>query len=123
ERLIGKTLDVYKYPETVHVFYKHQEIAIHPRLLGKRNEYNKMPGHHSQSHRKQAFQAATKTEAALRGYDDFLDQYIETLKKHVRGNGHRPLNRLLNLKRTYPPEAFLCAIKKAYHYGLYDLNR
>ena len=123
EKLIGKTIDVYKYPETVRLFYKHQEIGTHPRLSGKRYEYSRLSGHHSKNQKKQASLAANKTEAALRGHDELLDQYIETLKKHVRGSGYRSLNRLLNLKRTYPTEAFLCAIKKANHYGLYDLNR
>lgn len=123
EALIGKTVDVYKYPETVRCFYKHREIAVHPRLSGKRQEYSRIPGHHSQHHAKQAHHAASKTEAELRGHDPLLDQYVSALKKHVRGSGHRPLNRLLNLKRTYPAEAFLCALKKAEHYGLYDLNR
>ncbi|OFW69985.1 MAG: hypothetical protein A2X70_00035 [Alphaproteobacteria bacterium GWC2_42_16] len=59
----------------------------------------------------------------MRGHCDLLDQYVSGLKKHVRGSGHRQLNRLLNLKRMYPKEAFLCAVKKAAHYGLYDLNR
>lgn len=123
EKLIGKPMDVYKYPETVRLFYKHQEVAIHPRLSGKRYEYSRLAGHHSKNQKKQASLAANKTEAALRGHDDLLDQYIGTLKKHVRGSGYRSLNRLLNLKRTYPTEAFLCAVKKAHHYGLYDLNR
>lgn len=123
EKFIGKTMDVYKYPETVRLFYKHQEIAIHPRLSGKRHEYSRLSGHHSRNQKKRASLAANKTEAALRGHDALLDQYIATLKKHVRGNGYRSLNRLLNLKRTYPRDAFLRAIRQAHRYGLYDLNR
>jgi hypothetical protein len=33
------------------------------------------------------------------------------------------LRRLLAMRRTYPREAFLGAIEKALHYGLYDLHR
>lgn len=123
ETLIGKTVDVYKYPETVRFFHKHREIAIHPRLLGKRYGFSRLPGHHSKSHTKQAHLAADKTEKELRGNCKLLDQYVSSLKKHVRGSGHRSLNRLLNLKRMYPAEAFLSALEKAHHYGLYDLNR
>lgn len=123
EALIGKTVDVYKYPETVRFFYKHREIAVHPRLSGKRQEYSRLPGHHSQHHTKQAQHAASKTESDLRGHDPLLDQYVSSLQKHVRGSGHRQLNRLLNLKRMYPKEAFLCALRSAEHYGLYDLSR
>lgn len=123
ETLIGKTVDVYKYPEEVRFFYKHREIAVHPRLLGKRYGFSRLPGHHSKSHTKQAHLAADKTEKELRGNCKLLDQYVSSLKKHVRGSGHRSLNRLLNLKRMYPAEAFLSALEKAHHYGLYDLNR
>jgi len=123
ETLIGKTVDVYKYPEEVRFFYKHREIAVHPRLSGKRYERSRLSGHHTKNNRRQAQQAASKTEAELCGHCILLDQYVNSLKKHVKGSGHRPLNRLLNLKRMYPAEAFLCALKKAQHYGLYDLNR
>jgi len=121
--LIGKTVDVYKYPEIVRIFHKHREIAAHSRLSGKRYECSRLPGHHSKSAMKQTQQAASKTEAELRGHCKLLDQYVSALKKHVRGSGYRQLNRLLNLKRMYPTEAFLCALKRAHHYGLYDLNR
>jgi len=35
----------------------------------------------------------------------------------------RPLRRLLDLKRTYPEEAFNAACEQALHYGLFDLTR
>jgi len=128
ERLIGKTVDVHKYLETVCFFYKHQEIASHPRLVGKRYAYSRLPGHHTQHSIKQRQQAADKTEAVLRGHnagehDALLNQYVNALKQHVRGSGYRQLNKLLDLKKTYPAEAFLRALKRATYYKLYDLNR
>lgn len=33
------------------------------------------------------------------------------------------MRKLLDLKRTYPEDAFNKALKKASHYRLYDLNR
>ena len=33
------------------------------------------------------------------------------------------MRRLLDLKRTYPPEAFEKALGEALRYGLYDLSR
>jgi hypothetical protein len=33
------------------------------------------------------------------------------------------LRRLLEIKRTYPKEAFAAAVKQAAHFGLYDLGR
>lgn len=123
ERLIGKTLDVYKYSEEVQVFHQRQAVATHVRLAGKRNAVTRLAGHHSKHHMQQTHQATIKTEAMLRGQEAVLDLYVGGLKKQVRGSGHRALNRLLHLKRTYPPAAFLQAVQKAQHYGLYDLSR
>jgi hypothetical protein len=37
ERLIGKKVEVYKYPQAVKVLFRHREVAEHPRLVGKRH--------------------------------------------------------------------------------------
>ena len=41
----------------------------------------------------------------------------------MRGRGMRAINKLLDLKHTYPQDAFIQAVKQAHKYGLYDLNR
>jgi hypothetical protein len=48
---------------------------------------------------------------------------VAQIKRRSHGRGVRPLRRLLELKRTYPEEAFLGACEQALHYGLFDLNR
>jgi len=123
EELIGRTLDVYKHPEEVRLFYNHKEIAVHKRLAGRRREKSKIPEHHIRRQRQKADKAASDSEAILRGYHDILDSYISNLKKHVRGRGRSAMNKLLNFKRTYPQDAFVAAVKQANHYGLFDLNR
>ena len=45
------------------------------------------------------------------------------LKQRAPGRGVSRLRRLLELKRTYPTEPFLAAVKQALHYGLVDLVR
>ncbi len=57
------------------------------------------------------------------GENEVLDQYVRSLKKHVRGRGMKPLAKLLNLKRTYPEDAFGKALEQALQYNLYDLHR
>jgi len=123
EKLIGKTVDVYKHPEEVKIFYRHQEIAVHPRLAEKRHGRSTLKGHHTRLYAKETNEALKKTEESLRCCHEILDTYVGKLKKHVRGSGVRQLNRLLSFKHTYPSEGFISAIKKANHYGLYDLNR
>jgi hypothetical protein len=123
ENLIGRTLDVYKYPEEVRLFFQHNEVAVHRRLAGRRCEVSRIPAHHIKHHAHKTKQAANAIEAILRSHNEFLDLYISDLKKHVYGRGMRAMNKLLNFKHTYPEDAFLQAIKQAHKYGLYDLNR
>jgi len=121
EKLIRKKVDVYKYEAMVKIFYHHREMAVHPRLLGKRYERSTLSGHHHRQHNVKKAAEANTTEIALKGHSDLLDQYVRVLKQ--RKQGYRYLNRLLTLKRTYPAQAFVSALEKAAHYGLYDLNR
>lgn len=123
EKLIGKQLDVYKYLDHVRIDYRHQEITEHPRLSGKRYGESRIKSHHTKIQYQQANLALKKTEETLRAYHDVLNTYITALKKHVRGDGMRKLNRLLALKHTYPFDAFIGAVQQANHYGLYDINR
>ena len=123
ERLVGKKVDVYKYLNEVQIFHNHEHIATHPRLIGSRFKKSTLSGHHTKQIRMQSDNAASQIERQLKGHHDILDKYIKQLKQHVRGRGFKQLNRLLNIKQTYPPDAFLSAITKAEHYGLYDLNR
>jgi hypothetical protein len=123
EKLVGKQLDVYKYLEEVRILHQHQEIAVHPRLAGKRYGESRIKGHHTHIHYHHTNQVLKKTEETLRSCHETLDSYITELKKHVRGDGVRKLNRLLALKHTYPFDAFINAVQQAQHYGLYDLNR
>jgi hypothetical protein len=121
--LIGRKLDIYKYPEDVRIFYQHKEIAIHRRLIGMRRQKSYLAVHHLKNYTKKLNQAVNDAENALRNYHKILDLYLSDLKKHVRGRGGWAINRLLHYKRTYPQDAFLHAITQAQKYGLYDLNR
>jgi hypothetical protein len=123
ERLIDKTVDVYKYITEVRIHYQHEEVARHLRELNQTNQRIKADGHHIQKMRHLSQHQANETEQALLGQDDMLDTYIAEFKTRLRGRGLRSLNQLLHLKRTYPSEAFMAAIARAYTYGLYDLNR
>lgn len=123
ERLVGKTVDVYKYLQEISVNYRHEEVARHKRAIGKTNARVKCEGHHTQKNRQFAQHKTDQTESALVGQCEALDAYIAEFKKRVRGRGIRPLTRLLQLKQMYPQDAFIAAITRAHAYGLYDLTR
>lgn len=123
ERLIGKQLEVHKTWDRVLVFFRNKKVADHSRLIDKRETRITAKAHHSPLSRINAHTGASEEEKTLRGQYECLDHYVRELKRHSSGRGLRQMRRLLDLKRTYPEDAFKKAIKKALHYGLYDLSR
>lgn len=121
ERLIDKPVDIYKYIKEIRIHFKHEEVARHERVIDQINVRRKSEGHHTQQARQFAQHKADQTERALLGQCEILDVYTVELKKQTRGI--RPLARLLHLKQTYPHDAFIAAVTRAYTYGLYDLTR
>ncbi len=122
ERLIGKTVEVYKYPQQVKVLFRHREVAEHLRLVGKRHAQSTLK-EHRRPKRRQAYQGPSDEERQLRGQSQLLDRYVTGLKKRSPGRGVSRLRRLLLMRRTYPQQAFFAAVETALHYGLYDLHR
>lgn len=123
ERLIGKEVEVHKLWDRVEVFFKNQKVADHPRLIDKRETRITTKGHHPPLNRERAHEGPCTEEKTLLGQSEGLDQYVEQLKRRSSGRGVRQMRRLLNLKRSYPPEAFEKAVVQALQYGLYDLPR
>ena len=123
ERLMGKEVEVHKFWDRVEVFFKDQKVADHPRLLDKRETRITAKGHHPPFNRQRAHEGPCQEEKTLVGQHEWLDPYVEELKRRSRGRGVMSLRRLLDLKQTYPPEAFEKAVVQALRYGLYDLAR
>ena len=123
ERLIGKRVEVHKYPEQVKVYFRNKQVAEHARLLEKRRGSVTNSSHHGPLARKRHHSGPSAQEQHLRGWHPLLDDYLDALKQRYRGRALPQLKRLLSLKRTYPEEAFLAALEEAAHYRLFDLSR
>ena len=123
ERLTGKEVEVHKLWDRIEVFFKNQKVADHPRLVDKRETKVTATGHHPPLHRARAYEGPCAEEKILLGQHEWLDRFVEEVRKRSAGRGVRSLRRLLDLKRTYPLEAFEEATIEALHYGLYDLTR
>lgn len=123
ERLIGKEVEVHKLWDRVEIYFKRQKVADHCRCLDKRETRITAPEHHPPLHRQQAHEGPCPEEKTLVGQSERLDQYVEEMKKRSRGRGVKALRKLLDLKRTYPPEAFEKALSEALRYRLFDLTR
>lgn len=123
ERLTGKEVEVHKLMDRIEVFFKNQKVADHPRLIDKRATKVTATGHHPPLYRMKAYEGPCAEEKILLGQHEWLDRFVEEVRKRSAGRGVRSLRRLLDLKRTYPAEPFERAVTEALHYGLYDLGR
>jgi len=123
ERFCGKKVEVHKTWQHIPAFLKQKKIADHTRAINKRDTKVMTKGHHLPFNKYKGQKGPCKEEKALVGQCDIIDQYVEGVKKRSHGIGKRKLQSLLDLKRTYPANAFKRAIEQALHYGLYDLAR
>ncbi len=122
ERLVGKTVTVYKHYERVEIHHRAAVVASHDRVIGERDVRKTLPGHHTIPQR--APREPALAEQLLHGEHEALQGYVSALKRHHHhGRGVRALHRLLQIKRSYPIEPFLAAVEQALKFGLFDLTR
>ena len=123
EALCGQHVEVLKSWDGITIYRKQRKVADHKRLMDKKDGKVTLPGHHQPLYNKKRKGIVHPEEKALTGRSDTLDRYVTRIKKSSYGSGRRKLQKLLELHRTYPPDAFEKAIETALHYGLYDLLR
>src|SRR5438093_1429964 len=121
ERLVGKTVTVYRHCAHIEIHHRGTPVASHPRLIGQRDARHTLPGHHTMAQR--VPRDGALQEQLLRGEDEVLRRYAALLQQRRHGQGLRALRRLLQIKRTYPREPFLAAAQQALKFGLLDLTR
>lgn len=122
-KLVGEKLEVQKHWDKVLIYDKQKKVAVHKRIMDKKDSRSTLPNHHPPLNRKISHQGLPKEEVLLTGKNEDLDQYVKNLKEKSRGRGVLNLRRLLNLQRTFPHEPFMTGIRKALQYGLYDMAR
>ena len=122
ERLIDKAVEVLKYMTKVVIYFNHDKVAEHQRLIGVREKRSTDKAHHPPL-KKRRSAGPSKYETQLRGVDPILDVYLDQLIKRSPGRGVTKLKRLLRLKRDYPQASLLAGIAQATQYGLFDLTR
>jgi hypothetical protein len=120
ESLVGKPVTIHKYLAEILVWHRGKLVATHARRIGERDARHTLPGHHSVPRRGKA-QQPVQERLLLGDEHPAVAGYAAALKQ--RGRGLQTLRRLLELKRTYPAEPFLAAIKQALRYGMFDLGR
>ena len=123
ERLCKQHVEVLKSFAHISIYHKNRKVAAHNRLIDKRDAKVTAPGHHVPFYKKKNKKSILKEQSILMGRSKTLDRYVAGIKKSCYGSGRRKLQKLLQLQRTYPADAFEKAVVSALHYGLYDLAR
>ena len=121
-QLIGEQVEVQKYQDKVLIYHGRKKVAQHQRIV-KKQDSRRTDASHKLSRIRSRKSASSAQEKLLTGKDPVLDSYIVQLKKRCHGRGVIKFKKLLGIKRTYPEDAFMKAIRKAIKYGLYDLVR
>lgn len=119
ERLVGKTVTVYKHYAQVEIHHRGVAVAIHARLIDQRDARHVIAGHHTVP--KRVPREPALEQQLLRDEHEALQRYAAALK--ARPQGVRALRRLLQIKRTYPRVPFEAAVQQALKFGLFDLAR
>ena len=123
EKLCGQHVEVLKSWHKITIYHKHRKVADHIRLIDKKDGKVTAAGHHLPLYKKKNKSVVCKEEKILLGRSQTLEHYVAGIKKSCYGSGRRKLQKLLELQRTYPADAFERAVETALHYGLYDLVR
>jgi len=123
EKLCGKHVEVLKSWHKITIYHKHRQVADHKRLIDKKDGKVVAAGHHLPLYNKKNRTVVCKEEKILLGRSQTLEHYVAGIKKSCYGSGRRKLQKLLELQRTYPVDAFDKAVETALHYRLYDLER
>ena len=123
EKLCGQHVEVLKSWHKITIYHKQRKVADHRRLIDKKDGKVTAAGHHLPLYKSQDKTVACKEEKVLLGRSQSLEHYVAAIKKSSYGSARRKLQKLLELQRTYPADAFEKALETALHYGLYDLTR
>jgi hypothetical protein len=121
-RLIGKQLEVRETRDEVIVFAGPREVARHTRVPnghGRRVTVDEhRPAHGSRVH----LRRPSPDELELAAAEPPLPEFAAAVKKRNL-RWPQALRHLAQMRRDYPRDALLSAVKSATHFGMYELDR
>jgi hypothetical protein len=122
-RLIGKAVEVRETRDHIRVFVGPREVAVHERVvMTGAKQRRTLAEHRPPRGQVAASMPRSPEETELAAADPVIATYAVTLKQKAP-RWPVALRRLAQMRRDYPAEPFLAAIRDATHYGLYDLDR
>jgi len=122
-QLIGRQVEVRESKDKVRVFQGPRIVAEHDRALGAEKRRVTRAEHRPPRGMAVAVEGQSPDERELASAESPLPDYAQEVKKRGRNRWPLALRRLAQMRRDYPREPFLAAVKAAAHYGLFDLDR
>jgi hypothetical protein len=120
--LIGRRLEVRESRDRLDLFVGPRCVASHRPLHEAQPGRVLLPEHRLP--RGQHAERRREEEDVLRGSPEPLRLYVEALRRRLPPlRATLALRRLMALRRDYPEEPFLSAVKTATTYGLFDMER
>jgi len=121
-KLIGRQVEVRETKDRLLIFNGPRELASHKKLLDSKPKRVTDPSHRPPKGiniKRRPIEEERKLLAAL----PKLDTYVAELKKRAPGRGTLALRRLWTIVRDYPHDAVLAAVRLAFHYRMFELDR
>jgi len=122
-RLIGRQVEVRETKDFVRVFYGPREVAVHEKVLTGKGRRVTEPSHRPPRGQGTFLQDISPDERFLGSEEAPIPAYAAALKKRNSARWPLALRRLAQMRRDYPKDALLSAVKSAAQYGLYDIDR
>jgi len=120
--LIGRRLEVRESKDRLDFFLGPRCVASHRPLVQAAPGRVLLPEHRIP--RGERAPRRREEDDALRGSPELLNTYVAALRQRLPPlRATLTLRRLLALRRDYPEEPFLSAVRTATRYGLFDMDR
>ena len=120
---IGRPVQVRETQNLIEIESARQPTVVHSRVSEPCQKRSTLPEHRSARGQGKRRLKGSREEKALQEKAPELSEYIAELKKRGRQQTTLALRQLLRMVREYPRQPLLQAVKRAAHYGLYDLDR
>jgi transposase len=120
---IGHSVRIRETKETVQIFNGQRLLAEHKRREHGAQERSRIKGHSHKNHwSKKAPSRSAAEENTLTTVEPMLKDYISTLKSKYGTRSVRHIKKLYKLYTDYPTDAFIYGVKRAFKYGLLDMD-
>jgi len=122
--LIGRQVELRETKDSVIICRGRREIARHRKMLTGQGRRMTLPEHRPpRGERRGTRRETSPDERELLAAEPPLPDYVRAVKAKSSLRWPMALRRLAEMRRDYPRDAFLAAVRSAAHYGMHDVDR